>query len=199
MVGMVTPQHVRDKNLDHPSFDGVWAEAEASASRCASRRREAVDRCRSASTLARGSRGTPSRTRSARWSPSWHSPWASCTFPEPARSPSSSGRRLAAVLARASRRARELTPERQRRRSTGGERVFPLRRCFIGCDPDEHGIRGWCSARRRRRVYASDYHHWDCKSPTTVKIIAERNDHVGGPQAATSSKRTATPIRHLGA
>ena len=28
MVGMVTPQHVRDKNLDHASFDPVWAEAE---------------------------------------------------------------------------------------------------------------------------------------------------------------------------
>src|SRR5262245_58519229 len=28
MVGMVTPQHVRDKNLDHPSFDVVWKEAE---------------------------------------------------------------------------------------------------------------------------------------------------------------------------
>ena len=25
-------------------------------------------------------------------------------------------------------------------------------------------------------VYASDYHHWDCKFPDTVKIIAERND-----------------------
>src|SRR6202521_3492508 len=28
MVGMVTPQHVRERNLDHPSFDVVWAEAE---------------------------------------------------------------------------------------------------------------------------------------------------------------------------
>jgi predicted TIM-barrel fold metal-dependent hydrolase len=25
-------------------------------------------------------------------------------------------------------------------------------------------------------VYASDYHHWDCKFPDTVKIIAERSD-----------------------
>ena len=25
-------------------------------------------------------------------------------------------------------------------------------------------------------VYASDYYHWDCKFPDTVKIIAERND-----------------------
>src|SRR5262249_6072875 len=28
MVGMVTPQHIREKNLDHESFDVVWAEAE---------------------------------------------------------------------------------------------------------------------------------------------------------------------------
>ena len=28
MVGMVTPQHVRDKNLDDPSFDVVWQTAE---------------------------------------------------------------------------------------------------------------------------------------------------------------------------
>ena len=28
MVGMVTPQHVREKNLDHPSFDVVWRTAQ---------------------------------------------------------------------------------------------------------------------------------------------------------------------------
>src|SRR5262250_1106071 len=28
MVGMVTPQHIREKNLDHPSFDVVWRTAE---------------------------------------------------------------------------------------------------------------------------------------------------------------------------
>jgi predicted TIM-barrel fold metal-dependent hydrolase len=28
MVGMVTPQHIREKNLDHASFDVVWHEAE---------------------------------------------------------------------------------------------------------------------------------------------------------------------------
>src|SRR2546422_500083 len=28
MVGMVTPQHIRERNLDHPSFDVVWREAE---------------------------------------------------------------------------------------------------------------------------------------------------------------------------
>ncbi|MGH7894664.1 MAG: amidohydrolase family protein, partial [Candidatus Binatia bacterium] len=28
MVGMVTPQHVREKNLDHPSFDVVWKTAQ---------------------------------------------------------------------------------------------------------------------------------------------------------------------------
>jgi len=25
-------------------------------------------------------------------------------------------------------------------------------------------------------VYASDYHHWDCKFPDTVKIVTERSD-----------------------
>ena len=25
-------------------------------------------------------------------------------------------------------------------------------------------------------VYASDYYHWDCQFPDTVKIIAERGD-----------------------
>jgi predicted TIM-barrel fold metal-dependent hydrolase len=28
LVGMVCPQHIRDKNLDDPSFDVVWGEAE---------------------------------------------------------------------------------------------------------------------------------------------------------------------------
>jgi predicted TIM-barrel fold metal-dependent hydrolase len=28
----------------------------------------------------------------------------------------------------------------------------------------------------KRIVYASDYYHWDCAFPDTVKLIAERND-----------------------
>jgi len=57
------------------------------------------------------------------------------------------------------------------------ERVLPLRTCFIGCDPDERGV-PWVGADAGEDVvvYASDYHHWDCKFPDTVKIITERTD-----------------------
>ena len=40
-------------------------------------------------------------------------------------------------------------------------------------EDDEHLVRGLGEG---VVVYASDYYHWDCAFPDTVKIVAERND-----------------------
>ncbi len=49
--------------------------------------------------------------------------------------------------------------------------------CWISCDPDEHMIPEVVKLIGDERIiYASDYYHWDCGFPDTVKMIAERND-----------------------
>lgn len=51
-------------------------------------------------------------------------------------------------------------------------------RCFVSFEPDERavpyvlGAGGWPSS----VCYASDYCHWDCKFPDSVRLIAERTD-----------------------
>ena len=86
--------------------------------------------------------------------------------------------RLAAVLARAPRRALGADARAGAEHRPQAERVLPL-------GPLLHRLR---PGRERRSphvvellgedvvVYASDYCHWDCTFPDTVKIIAERTD-----------------------
>ena len=53
--------------------------------------------------------------------------------------------------------------------------------CFISCDPDEPMIPEVVKlCGDDRIVYASDYYHWDCAFPDTVKLIAERGDLSDG-------------------
>jgi predicted TIM-barrel fold metal-dependent hydrolase len=71
----------------------------------------------------------------------------------------------------------ELTPEQAPNIDRKPSEYFLSGRCFIGCDPDERGV-PWVVQTLGEDVvvYASDYHHWDCKFPDTVKIITERTD-----------------------
>jgi predicted TIM-barrel fold metal-dependent hydrolase len=50
-------------------------------------------------------------------------------------------------------------------------------RAYISCDPGDRMIpevSRLCGD--DRIIYASDYYHWDCAFPDTVKLIAERSD-----------------------
>lgn len=50
-------------------------------------------------------------------------------------------------------------------------------RVIFSCDPDEEtlpAVLGWLG--EDRVMYASDYPHWDAKTPDTVKILASRDD-----------------------
>ena len=47
----------------------------------------------------------------------------------------------------------------------------------FSCDPDEEllpAVLGWLG--EDRVMYASDYPHWDAKTPDTVEILARRRD-----------------------
>ncbi|HLM18018.1 MAG TPA: hypothetical protein VK549_09375, partial [Acidimicrobiia bacterium] len=49
-------------------------------------------------------------------------------------------------------------------------------RCFVSCEPDERTVPYVLSATGDVVCYASDYCHWDCAFPDTVRIIHDRDD-----------------------
>jgi predicted TIM-barrel fold metal-dependent hydrolase len=181
MVGMVTPQHVRDKNLDHPSFDVVWREAERlGVAVCVHGGGQAIDQVpigvdrwktrlemhafthpvgQMLAVMAFTVGGILHRFPKLRvafleantgWLPFWldrlDEHW-------------------------------ELTPEQAPGIDRKPSEYFLSGRCFIGCDPDEKCLPHVVDALGEGVVvYASDYCHWDCKFPDTVKMIEERTD-----------------------
>jgi len=49
-------------------------------------------------------------------------------------------------------------------------------RCFVSCEPDERTVPYVLSSVGDVVCYASDYCHWDCAFPDTVRILRERED-----------------------
>lgn len=181
MVGMVTPQHVREKNLDHPSFDQVWGTAEElGVAVCVHGGGQAIDQVpvgvdrwktrlevhafthpvgQMMAVMAFTVGGILHRFPTLRvafleantgWLPFWldrlDEHW-------------------------------ELTPEQAPNIDRKPSEYFLSGRCFIGCDPDERGVAHVVDTLGEDVVvYASDYCHWDCRFPDTVKIITERTD-----------------------
>jgi predicted TIM-barrel fold metal-dependent hydrolase len=180
LVGMVCPQHVRDKNLDHPSFDVVWAEAEKlnvpvcihGGGQAPDQYPVCVDRFNTrlevhAITHPVGNMvaldsfcvgGVLKRFPKLRvafmesgcgWLPFWL--WRLDEHYE---------------------KMPEQAPNIDRKPSE-----YFHSNCFISCDPDEHMIPEVVKlCGDERLIYASDYYHWDCAFPDTVKMLAERND-----------------------
>jgi predicted TIM-barrel fold metal-dependent hydrolase len=181
MVGMVTPQHVREKNLDDPSFDVVWKTAQdLDVAVCVHGGGQANDQVplgvdrwttrlevhafthpvgQMAATMAFTVGGILHRFPKLRvafleantgWLPFW----------------------LERIDAHW-----ELTPEQAPKIDRKPSEYFLSGRCFIGMDPEEPDV-PWVVKRLGEDVvvYASDYYHWDCAFPDTVKIVAERPD-----------------------
>jgi uncharacterized protein len=181
MVGMVTPQHIREKNLDHPSFDVVWQTAQdLDVAVCVHGGGQAIDQVplgvdrwttrlevhafthpvgQMAATMAFTVGGILHRFPSLRvafleantgWLPFW--------------------------LERIDEHW-ELTPEQAPKIDRKPSEYFLSGRCFVGMDPEEPDV-PWVVKRLGEDVvvYASDYYHWDCAFPDTVKIVAERED-----------------------
>jgi predicted TIM-barrel fold metal-dependent hydrolase len=193
MVGMVTPQHVREKNLDDPSFDVVWKTAEElGVAVCIHGGGQAIDQVpigvdrwktrlevhafthpvgQMLAVMAFTVGGILHRFPKLRvafleanvgWLPFWldrlDEHW-------------------------------ELTPEQAPNIDRKPSEYFLSGRCFIGCDPDERTIPNVVDlCGEGVVVYASDYCHWDCRFPDTVKIIAERNDLSSSAKAKILSE-----------
>jgi predicted TIM-barrel fold metal-dependent hydrolase len=181
IVGMVTPQHVREKNLDHPDFDVVWRTAQdLNVAVCVHGGGQAIDQVpigvdrwntrlemhafthpvgQMMAVMAFTVGGILHRFPTLRvafleantgWLPFW--------------------------LERLDEHW-ELTPEQAPGIDRKPSEYFLSGRCFIGCDPDEKYLPHVVDALGNGVVvYASDYCHWDCRFPDTVKLISERND-----------------------
>jgi len=181
MKGMVTPQHVREKNLDHPSFDVVWAEAERlGVAVCVHGGGQAIDQVpigvdRFSTRLETHAFTHPVGQMLAVMSFSvggilHRFPKLRVAFLE------ANVGWLPFWLERLDEHW-ELTPEQAPQIDRKPSEYILSGRCFIGCDPDEREIPYVVNTLGQGVVvYASDYCHWDCKFPDTVKIIEERTD-----------------------
>jgi predicted TIM-barrel fold metal-dependent hydrolase len=180
LIGMVCTQHVREKNLDHPSFDVVWAEAERlgvpvcvhGGGQAPDQYPVCVDRFDTrlevhAITHPVGNMialdsfcvgGVLERFPKLKvafmesgcgWLPFWL--W-----------------RLDEHY--------EKMPEQAPHISRKPSEYF-YSNCWISCDPDEEMIPEVVKLCGDERIlYASDYYHWDCAFPDTVKLLAKRKD-----------------------
>jgi uncharacterized protein len=181
MVGMVTPQHIRDKNLDHPSFDVVWRTAEElGVAVCVHGGGQAIDQVpigvdRWSTRLEMHAFTHPVGQMIAVMS-------FTCggilhRFPKLRVAFLEAGTGWLPFWLERLDEHWELTPEQAPLIDRKPSEYFLSGRCFIGCDPDEKGI-AWVVDQLGEEVtvYASDYCHWDCKFPDTVKILKERGD-----------------------
>jgi hypothetical protein len=181
MVGMVTPQHIREKNLNHPSFDVVWAEAERlGVPVCVHGGGQAIDQVPIAVD-----RFTTRLEVHALTHPVGQMIAVSCftvggilhRFPTLRVAFLEAGVGWLPFWLERLDEHWELTPEQAPAIDRRPSEYFLSGRCFIGCDPEEKGVAHVVNTLGDGVVvYASDYCHWDCKFPDTVKILAGRTD-----------------------
>jgi predicted TIM-barrel fold metal-dependent hydrolase len=181
LVGMVVPQHIRDKNLSDPSFDVVWAEAERlNATVCVHGGGQApdqfpigVDRYRT--RLEVHAMTHPMGNMLALMSLTVGGVLK--RFPKLHVGLMESGCGWLPFWLERLDEHYELMPEQAPAIDRKPSEYFLDGNVFISCEPDEpmlpHVIQ-LCGD--DHLVYASDYYHWDCKFPDTVKILAGRND-----------------------
>jgi predicted TIM-barrel fold metal-dependent hydrolase len=181
MVGMVTTQHVREKNLDDPSFDVVWRTAEElGVAVCVHGGGQAIDQ------VPIGVDRWKTRLEMHAFTHPVGQMIAVMSFTVGGilhRFPKLRVAFLEATtgwlpfwLERLDEHW-ELTPEQAPIIDRKPSEYFLSGRCFVGCDPDEKYLPHVIDALGEDIVvYASDYCHWDCKFPDTVKIVEERTD-----------------------
>lgn len=181
MVGMVSPQHIRDKNLDHPSFDIIWEEAERlGVPVCIHGGGQAIDQ------VPIGVDRFKTRLETHAFTHPVGQMLAVMSFSVGGILHRFPKLRVAFLEANVGwlpfwldrlDEHWELTPEQAPIIDRKPSEYILSGNCFIGCDPDERTIPAVVDACGEGVVvYASDYCHWDCAFPDTVKIIAERDD-----------------------
>lgn len=180
-VGMVTPQHVLDKNLDHASFDVVWAEAERlGVAVCVHGGGQAVDQ------VPIGVQRFSSRLEvHALTHPLGQMIAVDCftvggilhRFPRLRVGFMESGVGWVPYWLERLDEHWELMPEQAPAIDRRPSEYFKEGRAFVSCESDERGLPFAIQALGDGKiVYASDYYHWDCSFPDTVRQIVERGD-----------------------
>ncbi len=196
MVGMVTPQHIREKNLDHPSLDPIWAEAERlGVAVCVHGGGQALDQ------IPIGIDRFSTRLETHAFTHPVGQMLAVMNFTVGGILHKFPKLRVAFLEANVGwlpfwlerlDEHWELTPEQAPVIDRKPSEYFLSGNCFIGCDPDESTIPAVTNALGEDIVvYASDYCHWDCRFPDTVKIIVERNDLSRSAKEKILSKNPA--------
>jgi predicted TIM-barrel fold metal-dependent hydrolase len=181
LVGMVTPQHIREKNLSDPSFDVVWAEAERlGAAVCVHGGGQAPDQ------YPIGVDRFDTRLEvHAMTHPMGNMIALDCftvggilhRFPKLHVGFMESGCGWLPFWLERLDEHYELMPEQAPGIDREPSQYFLDGDCFISCEPGEKMV-GYVADQLGdgKIVYASDYYHWDCQFPDTVKIITERGD-----------------------
>jgi len=188
MVGAVVPQHVRDRNLDDPALDAVWAAAA----------RLGVP------VLVHGGGQAPDQvtvvidrftTRLAQHAlshPVGHMMAVTCFTVGGilARHPSlrvgfmEGGIGWLPFWLERLDEHYELLPDQAPAIDRPPSEYFLSGRCFISGDSDERGVATVEAAFPGLVCYASDYFHWDCKFPDSARTVVERDDLDDGARWA---------------
>jgi uncharacterized protein len=181
MVAMVTRQHVRNKNLDDPSFDVLWAEAERlDVPVCLHGGGQAPDQVPIAVDRFKTRLEVHAITH-----PFGNMIGLMCftvggilhRFPKLRLGLMESGCGWLPFWLERLDEHWERMPEQAPGIDRKPSEYFMDGRCFVGCDPDEQMIGLVVQAMGDRKiVYASDYYHWDCRFPDSARLIAERGD-----------------------
>jgi hypothetical protein len=180
-VGMVTPQHVRERNLDDRVFDVVWAEAERlGAAVCVHGGGQAVDQ------EPIGVQRFQTRLEvHALTHPLGQMIAVDCftvggilhRFPKLRVGFMESGAGWLPYWLERLDEHWELMPEQAPGIDRKPSEYFLEGDAFISCESDERMLPAVIQTIGDGKVvYASDYYHWDCSFPDTVRQIVERND-----------------------
>jgi predicted TIM-barrel fold metal-dependent hydrolase len=181
LVAAVVPQHVRQKNLNDPSFDPVWAEAERlGVPVCVHGGGQAVDQVPVAIDRFNTRLEVHAITH-----PVGNMIALDCfivggvlhRFPKLRVAFLESGCGWLPFWLERLDEHWEKMPDQAPAIDRKPSEYFQDGRCFISCDPDERmipDVARLCGD--DKVVYASDYYHWDCAFPDSVRLIAERTD-----------------------
>ncbi|MGQ0805036.1 MAG: amidohydrolase family protein [Actinomycetota bacterium] len=187
-VGMVTAQHVRDQNLDDPSFDVVWETAQRlDVAVCTHGGGQAPDQIPFAIE-----RFTTRLEIHAVTHPfgamldvtNFTVGGILHRFPDLRVGFMEAGVGWLPFWLERLDEHYELMPEQASAIDRPPSEYFRSGRCFLGCEPEERML-PYVSRTVSPDVicYASDYCHWDCAFPNSVKLLEDRDDLTDGEKA----------------
>jgi predicted TIM-barrel fold metal-dependent hydrolase len=195
MVGAVVPQHVRERNLDDPAFDVVWATAARldvpvlvhGGGQAPDQVPVVIDRF------------TTRLTQHALSHPVGHMMAVTCFTVGGvlARHPSlrvgfmEGGIGWLPFWLERLDEHYELLPDQAPAIDRPPSEYFLSGRCFISGDSDERGVARVEAEFPGLVCYASDYFHWDCKFPDSARAVVDRKDLTPDASARVLSENAS--------